>query len=73
MTIPTNDPHIAPSTADHGTNGTASPSSNGASLGETTTAVQAGSTTTDASLAPVPYEPASVSYTHLTLPTILRV
>jgi sec-independent protein translocase protein TatC len=70
VTIPTDDPHIAPATVDHGTNGTVTPVSNGSngtattdsgvvSLGETSTAVQAGSSTTDAALAPAPYEPAS--------------
>lgn len=57
MTIPTDDPHTAPGTATPGTNGAVTPGSDGASLGSSS-AVQADSSTTDASSAPVPYEPA---------------
>jgi sec-independent protein translocase protein TatC len=59
VTIPTNDPHIAPTTADHGTNGTVAPPSDAASLGDSATAVQAGTATSDTASPPAPYEPAS--------------
>jgi sec-independent protein translocase protein TatC len=58
VTIPTDDPHAAPSTATPGTNGAlAPPGADGASLVSSST-VQADSSTTDAAGAPVPYEPA---------------
>jgi sec-independent protein translocase protein TatC len=65
VTIPTDDPHAAPSTADHGTNGTngaVTPGSGDAGLGasgSSGTTVQASSSTTDASSTPALYEPAS--------------
>jgi sec-independent protein translocase protein TatC len=59
VTIPTDDPHIAPSTADHGTNGTAAPGSGDSGLGDTPTTVQASTSTTDASSTPALAEPAS--------------
>lgn len=57
MTIPTNDPQTAPGTATPGTNGALTPGQDGADL-SSSSAVQAGSSTTDAANAPVPYEPA---------------
>jgi sec-independent protein translocase protein TatC len=60
VTINTNEPHIAPTTADHGTNGTVSPPSDTASLGESATTVQAGTATPDTTSVPAPYEPASI-------------
>lgn len=54
MTIPTDDPHAAPATATPATNGALTSGSDGAG----SSAVQAGSSTTDASGAPVSYEPA---------------
>jgi sec-independent protein translocase protein TatC len=57
VTIPTDDPHAAPSTATPGTNGALTSGSDGAGLVDSST-VQAGSSTTDAAGAPVPYEPA---------------
>ena len=59
MTIPTDDPHAAPPSTDHGTNGTASPAAGGASLGGSDTTVLAGTSATDETPAPAPYEPAS--------------
>jgi len=59
VTIPTDDPQIAPSAADHGTNGTALPASGSTGLADTSTTVQATSSTTDASSTPALYEPAS--------------
>jgi sec-independent protein translocase protein TatC len=62
VTIPTDDPHIAPSTADHGTNGTngtVTPASGASGIGDTTTTVQASSATTDAPSTPALDEPAS--------------
>lgn len=62
MTIPTDDPHVAPSTADHGTNGTngvVTPGSGDSGLGDTTTTVQASTSTMDASSTPALYEPGS--------------
>jgi sec-independent protein translocase protein TatC len=58
VTIPTEDPHAAPGTATPATNGALTSSSDGAGLADSGAAVQAGSSTTDASGAPVPYEPA---------------
>ena len=62
MTIPTEDPHAAPGTAAPATNGALTSGaltsgSDGADVASTS-AVQADSSTTDASGAPVPYEPA---------------
>jgi sec-independent protein translocase protein TatC len=57
VTIPTDDPHAAPGTATPATNGALTPGSDGASLAGSS-AVQADSSTSDASGAPVPYEPA---------------
>jgi sec-independent protein translocase protein TatC len=59
VTIPTNEPHIAPTTADHGTNGTVVSPSDTGSLGESATTVQAGTATLDTASVPAPYEPAS--------------
>jgi sec-independent protein translocase protein TatC len=62
VTIPTDDPHIAPASADHGTNGTngtVTPGSGVAGLGDTSTTVQASTSTTDAPSTPALYEPAS--------------
>jgi sec-independent protein translocase protein TatC len=62
VTIPTDDPHIAPATPDHGTNGTngtVTPGSGASGLGDTSTTVQASTSTTDASSTPALYEPAS--------------
>ena len=57
MTIPTDDPHAAPGTATPATNGALTSGSDGASLAGSS-AVQADSSTSNASGAPVPYEPA---------------
>ena len=61
MTIPTDDPHIAPPTAEPGTNGTngaVTQASDVPGRADSSATVQAGSSTTDASIAPAPYEPA---------------
>jgi sec-independent protein translocase protein TatC len=58
VTIPTEDPHIAPGTAASATNGALTAGSDGTGLASSSAAVQADSSTTDASTAPVPYEPA---------------
>ena len=57
MTIPANDPQAAHTTATPGTNGALTSDTDGASLVDSST-VQAGSSTTDAAGAPVPYDPA---------------
>ena len=56
MTIPTNDPQATHTTTTPGTNGALTAGTDGAALVDSST-VQAGSSTTDASGAPVPYEP----------------
>jgi sec-independent protein translocase protein TatC len=57
VTIPTDDPHTAPGTATPGTNGALTPGPDGVPP-SSSSAVQADSPATDASSAPVPYEPA---------------
>jgi len=57
VTIPTDDPHAAPGTVSPGTNGALTSGPDGAGLAGSS-AVQADSSTSDASGAPVPYEPA---------------
>jgi sec-independent protein translocase protein TatC len=57
VTIPTNDPQAAHASATPGTNGALTSGTDGAALADSGT-VQAGSSTTDAAGAPVPYEPA---------------
>jgi sec-independent protein translocase protein TatC len=58
VTIPTEDPHTASGTAASATNGALTSSADGASLVNSGASIQSGSSTTDSSSAPVPYEPA---------------
>ena len=58
MSIPTEDPRAAAGTTPLATNGTGSHSTDGSSLTQASEMVQATSSATDTSVAPVPYEPA---------------
>jgi sec-independent protein translocase protein TatC len=61
VSIPTDDPHIAPTSAEpgsNGTNGVVSHVPDASSPTDSSATIQAASSTTDAPSAPVPYEPA---------------